>query len=126
MPLRFAQLHKTSLTSVESPSTRPATSSLPMDVVGNVLEYAPGGTSVVQTYSKGLVNPISVTVADNTLYVADQGNARNGYAQQVLEYPVGNGTPLIGIAGLGASSQLNEGIAVSPAGSDGNVLRVGQ
>lgn len=81
---------------------------------GNVLEFAPGGTSLVQTYSKGLVQPISVTVAGGTLYVSDQGNARNGYNQQVFEYPVGNGTPSIGIGGLGAPSQLNEGIAVNP------------
>ncbi|MGA8575764.1 MAG: hypothetical protein WB609_08820 [Candidatus Cybelea sp.] len=81
---------------------------------GNVLEFAPGGTSVVHTYSVGLVHPITVTVAAGILYVADQGNARNGYTQQVFEYPVGNGTPSIGIAGLGTPSQLNEGIAVNP------------
>ncbi len=86
---------------------------------GNVLEFAPGGTPLVQTYSEGLVHPVSVTVADGTLYVSDQGNARNGNIQQVFEYPVGSGTPSIGIAGLGALSQRNEGIAVNAVGDAG-------
>lgn len=81
---------------------------------GDVLEFAPGATSLVATYSKDLVHPSDVTVDNGTLYVADQGNASNGYLQQVLEYAVGNGTPLIGIGGLGGPSQLNEGIAVDP------------
>jgi hypothetical protein len=74
---------------------------------GNVLEFAPGGTSLIQTYSKGLYNPVNVTVSNDTLYVADQG--------QFMEYATGNGTPLLGISGLGA----NDGIAVDPAGSQG-------
>jgi DNA-binding beta-propeller fold protein YncE len=81
---------------------------------GNVLEFAPGAASLVKTYSKDLVHPIDVTVANGTLYVADQGNASNGYAQQILEYALGQDTPLIGIGGLGGPAQLNEGIAVDP------------
>ncbi len=77
---------------------------------GNVVEFAPGGTSVVQTYSQGLVHPTAVTVANGTLYVADQPG-------QVVEYAVGNAKPLIGIAGPGYSSQPDEGIAVDPSGS---------
>ena len=68
---------------------------------GNVLEFSPGGTSLVFTYSKDLVHPISVTVNDGTLYVADQGNAEDGDAQQVFEYAIGSGTPSVGIAGYG-------------------------
>jgi hypothetical protein len=83
---------------------------------GNVLEFAPGGSSLVQTYSKGLTDPIGVTVANDTLYVSDAGD---GYAQQVFEYTIGNGTPTIAIAGLGDPPQLNRGIAVNSTGSWG-------
>ena len=86
---------------------------------GNVLEFAPGGESLVQTYSQDLVHPIDVAVANGTLYVADRGSAANGYGQQVLEYTTGNPKPFIGIAGLGDSSELNEGIAVDPLATDG-------
>ena len=79
---------------------------------GNVLEFAPGGTSLVETYSTGLAHPTDVAVANGTLYVADQGNSANGYSQQVFEYAVGNGTPTLGIAGLENQAQANEGIAV--------------
>ena len=79
---------------------------------GNVLEFAPGGTSLVETYSTGLAHPTDVAVANGTLYVADQGNSANGYIQQVFEYAVGNGTPTLGIAGIENESQPNEGIAV--------------
>ena len=72
---------------------------------GNVLEFAPGGTSLLQTYSLGLYHPIDVAVANRTLYVADQGDAENGHLQQVLEYAPGNGTPLMDIGGLGDSAQ---------------------
>ena len=58
---------------------------------GNVLEYSPGGTSLLKTYSQGLTHPISVAIANGTLYVADQGSPANGYAQQVFEYTIGNG-----------------------------------
>lgn len=84
---------------------------------GNVVEYSPGATSIAQTYSLGLVHPVGVTIANNTLYVADQGS--NGYGEQILEYTVGDGTPLIGIGGLGGPSQLNEGIAVNPVEKEG-------
>jgi hypothetical protein len=86
---------------------------------GNVLEYAPGATSLVQTYSKGLADPSDVAVANGTLYVADRGNAANGYAQQVLEYPVGTTTPSLGIAGIGNPPDDNEGIAVNPTARQG-------
>ncbi len=86
---------------------------------GNVLEFGPGGTSLVQTYSKGLCHPIDVTVANGTLYVADQGNTANGYSQQVMEYATGDGTPTIGIAGLGDTSEMNEAIAVDPLAAEG-------
>ena len=86
---------------------------------GNVLEFGPGGTDLVETYSKGLVHPIDVTVASGTLYVADQGNAANGYSQQVVEYAIGNGTPLAAIGGVGSPLEMNEGIAVDPLPSTG-------
>jgi NHL repeat len=86
---------------------------------GNVLEFSPGGASLVQTYSEGLVHPAGVTVAHGTLYVTDQGDAQNGYTQQVYEYKLGHTRPLIGIAGIGDPGQLNEGIAVNPLGSRG-------
>jgi hypothetical protein len=86
---------------------------------GNVLEFAPGGASLVFTYSKGLVHPVSITINDGTLYVADQGNAEYGFAQQVFEYTIGSGTPSIAIAGYGTPPQLNEGIAVDRWGSQG-------
>lgn len=86
---------------------------------GDVLEYAPGAASLVQTYSKGLADPSDVAVANGTLYVADRGNAANGYAQQVLEYPVGNATPSLGIAGIGNPPDDNEGIAINPTANKG-------
>jgi hypothetical protein len=86
---------------------------------GNVLEYAPGGASLVKTYSQGLADPSAVTVANGTLYVADRGSASNGYAQQVIEYPVGNPNPSLGIAGVGSAPDLNEGIAVNPTATQG-------
>ncbi|HZV76182.1 MAG TPA: hypothetical protein VFF63_00330 [Candidatus Babeliales bacterium] len=78
---------------------------------GNVLEFSPGGASLVQTYSQDLYHPIGVTIAGSTLYVADLG--------QVLEYSIGNGNPTNGIAGIGAPGQSNEGIAVNPLGNSG-------
>jgi hypothetical protein len=86
---------------------------------GNVLEFAPGGASLVFTYLKGLSHPVGVTVNGGTVYVADQGDAEYGYAQQVFEYAIGKGKPLDAIAGYGAPPQLNEGIAVDSAGSQG-------
>ncbi len=86
---------------------------------GNVLEFAPGGESLVQTYSKDLVHPVDVATANGTLYVADRGSAANGYGQQIMEYATGNPKPLIGIAGLGDQSELNQGIAVDPLATDG-------
>ncbi len=87
---------------------------------GDVLEFAPGGDSLVETYSVGLVHPIDVTVANGTLYVSDQGDAANGYSQQVVEYSIGSGTPLAAIGGPGYSMEMNEGIAVDPLPSTGN------
>jgi DNA-binding beta-propeller fold protein YncE len=86
---------------------------------GNVLAFAPGGTSLVFTYSQGLVHPVAVTVNAGRLYVTDQGNADYGYAQQVFEYTIGSGTPSIAIAGYEPPPQLNEGIAVGREGSQG-------
>jgi DNA-binding beta-propeller fold protein YncE len=86
---------------------------------GNVLEFAPGGTALLQAYSLGLYHPTDVAIADGTLYVADQGEAGNGYRQQVLEYAPGDGIPLTGIGGLGNLSQPNEGVAVDPLGFQG-------
>ncbi len=86
---------------------------------GDVLEFSPGGASLVRTYSEDLVHPAGVTVANGTLYVTDQGDAQNGYMQQVYEYALGEDPPLIGIAGIGNPSQLNEGIAVNPLGHHG-------
>jgi hypothetical protein len=83
---------------------------------GNVLEFAPGGTSLVATYSIVLIDPVGVTVANGTLYVSDAGD---GGAQQVFEYAIGNGTPTIAIGGLGDPPQLNRGIAVNGMGSQG-------
>lgn len=83
---------------------------------GNVLEFAPGGTSLLQTYSRGLSHPVDIAVANGTLYVSDQGSPANGYAQQVLEYaagPVEQPLPKMSIAGLGDGSTFNEGIAVT-------------
>lgn len=85
----------------------------------NVLEFAPGGTSLVETYSMGLVRPVDVTVAGTTLYVTDQGNASNGYGQQVFEYTIGSGTVTMAIAGLGSPPQMNKGIAINPRGTSG-------
>jgi sugar lactone lactonase YvrE len=84
---------------------------------GSVMEYAPGGTSLIETYSLGLTHPTGIIVSEGILYVADSGNAQNGHAQQVFEYALGNGTPLIAIAGNGIPPQMNEGIAVDPVGS---------
>jgi hypothetical protein len=81
---------------------------------GNVLEFSPGGAALVQTYSQGLVDPVAVTVANGTLYVSDQGNAGNGYSQQVVEYTVGNGAATMAIGGVGNQEQRNAGIAVDP------------
>ncbi|HET6276806.1 MAG TPA: hypothetical protein VFE16_12820 [Candidatus Cybelea sp.] len=85
----------------------------------NVLEYAPGAASVLETYSQGLANPTDVAVANGTLYVADSGNAANGHIQQIIEYPVGNGTPSLGVAGIGSPPIFNQGIAVNPAATVG-------
>ena len=65
------------------------------------------------------LEPFSHLTSDGTLYVADQGNAEFGYAQQVFEYAVGSGTPSIAVAGYGIPPQLNEGIAVDRGGSKG-------
>jgi hypothetical protein len=87
---------------------------------GNVLEFAPGATALVRTYSKGLTNPADVAVANGTLYVTDRGNASNGYAQQVFEYSTSQGgKPTSAIAGIGTAPQLNAAIAVDPLGSQG-------
>ncbi len=88
---------------------------------GNVLEFTPGGTSLVQTYSQGLTNPVDVAVANGTLYVADRGNASNGYAQQIFEYSTtsSDGKPLTAISGLGYSTQFNTAVAVDPAAAQG-------
>ncbi len=86
---------------------------------GDVLEYAPGAASVVRTYSKGLADPSDVAVANGTLYVADRGNAANGYTQQIVEYPVGNGTPSLGVAGIGSAPDDNQGLAIDPTATKG-------
>ncbi len=87
---------------------------------GNVMAFAPGGTALIETYSLGLAHPVGVTVAGGILYVSDSGNAKNGYAQQVFEYALGGGTPLLAISGLGFySAQMNQGIAVDSLGSAG-------
>ncbi len=86
---------------------------------GNVLEFGPGGSPLIQTYSTDLVHPAAVAVANGTLYVSDQGNAANGYLQQILEFPLGNGTPSMGVAGIGGLAQRNVGIAVDPTGASG-------
>lgn len=92
---------------------------------GNVLEFSPGAASLVMTYSEDLVNPVGVTVANGTLYVADSGNASNGYLQQVLEFKIGNGEPFIGIGGIGGPSQLNEAVAVNPLARTGTFFASG-
>jgi hypothetical protein len=86
----------------------------------NVVEFAPGGTSVVQTYSVGLYHPIDVAIANRRLYVSDQGDASNGYAQQIIEYKVGRSIPLLGVLGLYGPSQPNAGIAVDPVIPEGS------
>jgi hypothetical protein len=73
----------------------------------------------VQTYSEDLVHPAGVTVAGGTLYVTDQGDARNGYLQQVYEYALGHARPLIGIASIAEPPQLNEGVAVTSSSNKG-------
>lgn len=89
---------------------------------GNVMEYGPGSTPLIETYSQGLANPSDVAVSDGTLYVADRGNAANGYIQQVMEFPLGSGTPSLGVAGIGSSPMLNEGIGIDPTGSTGTFV----
>ncbi|MFY9665560.1 MAG: hypothetical protein WAL67_01230 [Candidatus Cybelea sp.] len=85
----------------------------------NVLEFSPGGASLVFTYSKGLVHPVGVTVSnDGTLYVTDQGDAEYGFVQQVFEYKIGSNMPFV-IGGYGTPPQLNEGIALDSVGSGG-------
>jgi hypothetical protein len=84
---------------------------------GNVLEFSPGGSSLVQMYSQGLADPVAVAVANGTLYVSDRGNAANGYSQQVLEYRVGQTRLLMRISGVGTPSQRNAGIAVDSLGT---------
>ncbi|HTA54845.1 MAG TPA: hypothetical protein VK755_08910 [Candidatus Acidoferrales bacterium] len=86
---------------------------------GNVLEFSPGGASLVQTYSEDLVHPAGLAVAGGTLFVTDQGDARNGYLQQVYEYALGDGPPLIGIASIADPPQLNEGVAVNSSSNNG-------
>ncbi|MGB8907987.1 MAG: hypothetical protein WCC84_04510 [Candidatus Cybelea sp.] len=86
---------------------------------GNVLEFSPGGASLLFTYTKGLAHPIAVTVSGATLFVADQGNPEYSSAQQVFEYTIGSGTPSIAIAGYEPPPLLNEGIAVDRGGSQG-------
>lgn len=86
---------------------------------GSVVEYSPGAAGIVHVYSMGLVHPVGVAVANDTLYVTDQGDAANGYVQQVLEYALGGTKPLISIGGLGGPYTLNEGIAVNPADRKG-------
>ncbi len=86
---------------------------------GNVLEFAPGGTSLVRTYSLGLVDPVDVTVANGTLYVADRGGPSNGYLQQVTEYQLGRPRHPFSIGGIGNFPQLNESIAVNPVEEQG-------
>jgi hypothetical protein len=85
----------------------------------NVLEYAPGAASLLKTYSQGLTDPTDVAVANGTLYVSDRGNASNGYIQQIIEYAVGNGTPSLGVAGIGSPPLFNQGIAVNPVATVG-------
>jgi hypothetical protein len=86
---------------------------------GNVLEFSPGGASIVRTFSKGLSNPVDVAVANGTLYVADRGSAANGYAQQIFEYgtTTASDAPTSQIAGLGGPSQFNGAVAVDPLAS---------
>lgn len=84
---------------------------------GNVLEYSPGATSLIATYSKGLTYPVGATVANGTLYVADRGSGTDG-VQQVVEYPTGPSTPTA-VGGPGFPPQLNEAIAVDPLGFAG-------
>jgi hypothetical protein len=90
----------------------------------NVVEFAPGGAAVVQTYSVGLYHPIDVTIANGTLYVSDQGDASNGYSQQIIEYGTtaspGTPTPLLGVLGFGGPSQPDQGIAVDPVIPEGS------
>lgn len=87
---------------------------------GNVLEYSPGATSLVQTYSNGLTYPVGVAVSSTTLYVADRGSGTNA-TQQVVEYPIGTASPSpnMQVGGPGFPPQLNEAIAVNPVGFSG-------
>jgi hypothetical protein len=79
---------------------------------GNVLEFAPGASSLIRTYSNGLEHPISVSVFDRLLYVSDQ-------AGQVVEYAIGKEKPLAAIDGPGFYSEPNAGIVFAPPGSVG-------
>lgn len=86
---------------------------------GNVLEYSPGGASLIATYSSGLTYPVGVTVANNTLYVTDRGSGTDP-VQQVAEYTIGTSTALkFEMGGPGFAPQLNEAIAVDPLGFSG-------
>ncbi len=86
---------------------------------GNILEYGPGGASLVQTYSLGLAYPVGIVISGNTLYVSDRGNAANGYFQQVIEYTLGDPKPSLGIGGPGNPPLFNDAIAVNPLGYNG-------
>jgi hypothetical protein len=82
---------------------------------GNVLEFAPGASSIVRTYSKGLSNPVDVAVTDNRLYVTDRGTAADGYAQQIVEFSTTTGqvSSVSAVGGLGAGATHNAGVAVN-------------
>jgi hypothetical protein len=82
----------------------------------NVLEFAPGGGSLVHTFSLGLVDPVDVAVANGTLYVADRGDASNGYAQQVFEYSTisTSANSVEAIGGVGDMTQRNAAVAIDP------------
>ncbi|MGB6523081.1 MAG: hypothetical protein WBE83_15045, partial [Candidatus Cybelea sp.] len=82
---------------------------------GDVLEFAPGASSIVRTYSKGLSNPVDVAVTNNQLYVTDRGTSANGYSQQVFEYSTMTGqiSSVSAVAGLGDGVTHNAGIAVN-------------
>ena len=81
----------------------------------DVLEFAPGASSIVRTYSKGLSNPVDVAVTDNRLYVTDRGTAADGYAQQIVEFSTTTGqiSSVSAVGGLGAGATHNAGVAVN-------------
>lgn len=85
----------------------------------NVLEFTPGATALVRTFSKGLVYPMDVAVSNETLYVADRGNSENGYAQQIMEFSTADGSPITAIGGLGDGVSLNASIATSTTSPKG-------